>query len=134
MRKHHILSGMAAQWVDVMAMIMVPTIAMRAQFSLHDIDIQVCINELGNARISESRQVTVGYTGSEGYIRMQMKQGRQVGELSVTDDTGTKYETLSDWDVDKSRRQGPRAVLGSGRGWRESVSCTLYAHPPGEVV
>ena len=103
MRKHHILSGMAARWVAVMAMLMVPTIAMRAQFSLHDIDIQVCINELGNARISESRQVTVGYTGSEGYIRMQMKQGRQVGELSVTDDTGTKYETLSDWDVDKSR-------------------------------
>lgn len=76
-----------------------------AQFHLHDVEIVVAINELGNARISETRYVTVGNKGSEGYIRQKMRQGREVGEIAVSDETGTQYQVVSPWNINLSREE-----------------------------
>ena len=103
MRTHQNIYCRLTWRIAVAVVLFLSSAAAHAQFKLHDIEIQVCINELGNARISESRQATVGYSGSEGYITMHMKQGRKVGELSVSDDTGIQYEYVPDWDIDKSR-------------------------------
>ena len=103
MRTHQNIYCRLTWRIAVAVVLFLSSAAAHAQFELHDIEIQVCINELGNARISESRQAKVGYTGSEGYITMHMKQGRKVGELSVSDDTGIQYEYVPDWDIDKSR-------------------------------
>ena len=69
--------------------------------SLYKNDINVVINDLGNARICESRQVGV-YQGTEGYIKMYNLQGREVGELAVSDEQGDEYECLRSWNVDAS--------------------------------
>lgn len=103
MRAHWYINSRLARRVAVLALVFTQAISTQAQFKIHDIDIQVCINELGNARISESREATVGHSGSEGYIRMKMRQGREVGELSVSDEKGIQYEKVKDWDIDKSR-------------------------------
>ena len=65
---------------------------------LFNVDIEVVINDLGHARICESRTVNVD-RGTEGYIKMYDLQGRDVGELSVSDETGREFTPVNPWIV-----------------------------------
>ena len=68
---------------------------------LHNNDIHVIINDLGNARICESRRVTIN-RGTEGFIKMYDLQGRDIGELAVTDEQGHEFKYVSPWNLEAS--------------------------------
>ena len=65
---------------------------------LYNDDIHVIINDLGNARICESRRVSI-YQGTEGFIKMYDLQGRDIGELAVTDEQGREFKNITPWKV-----------------------------------
>ena len=68
---------------------------------LYSDNINVVINDLGNARISETRKVEI-HNGTEGYIKMYDLQGRDIGDLAVTDENGTEFTNITPWRVNAS--------------------------------
>lgn len=73
--------------------------------SLHDVDIQVMINDKGHARIVETRHFTIGENGTEAYLRMYNLGVMEFGDLQVTDETGVKYDFEKSWDIERSREE-----------------------------
>ena len=69
---------------------------------LHDLDIRVVLSKNGDARITETRQMTIDSEGTECYIGLANLGASEVKDLAVTDETGAQYENV-DWDIDKSR-------------------------------
>ncbi|MBO4814511.1 MAG: DUF2207 domain-containing protein [Muribaculaceae bacterium] len=77
-----------------------------AQHRLVNLDIKVLINNYGNARVVETRTMEIDEDeGTESFIKMYNMNGMEVGELSVSDETGTEYKVESDWNVKRSRLQ-----------------------------
>ena len=78
----------------------------KAQHRLVNLDIRVLINDYGNARVVETRTMDIDEEeGTESFIKMYNMNSMEVGELSVSDETGAVYEVESDWDVDRSRSE-----------------------------
>ena len=75
-----------------------------AQSRLHDLDIRVVLSKNGDARITETRQMTVTSEGTECYINIENAGKSIVKNLVVSDEHGTAYEPQSIWDVDWSRK------------------------------
>ena len=70
---------------------------------LHRLDIRVVLSHNGDARITETRQMSIDSEGTECYIGIGVLEGSEVGDLSVTDETGLAYENVGRWDIDQSR-------------------------------
>jgi uncharacterized membrane protein YgcG len=75
---------------------------MVARPQLHNLDIRVVLSRNGDARITETRQMTIDEEGTECYIGLANMGPSQIMDLMVTDETGTPY-TLVDWDVHEDR-------------------------------
>ncbi len=86
--------------LTVMAVV---TAGMAQAHVVNDLEMRVVINDLGNARVVELRQCTIGSGGTEGFIKQYNLHGMGVGELAVSDETGTQYEVDTPWDVERSR-------------------------------
>ena len=76
-----------------------------ARPQLRDLDIRVVLTPQGDARITETRQMVIDSEGTECYIVLGNLNGSNVSNLQVTDETGTAYENVGDWDVNRSRRE-----------------------------
>ena len=74
-----------------------------ARPQLHRLDIRVVLNHNGDARITETRQMSIDSEGTECYIGMGVFDGSEVRDLTVTDETGLQYENVGRWDIDRSR-------------------------------
>ena len=72
---------------------------------VNSVEMRVVINDLGNARVVELRQCTIGSGGTEGFIKQYNLHGMGVGELAVSDETGTEYAIDTPWDIDRSRAE-----------------------------
>ena len=70
---------------------------------LHDLDIRVVLQPNGDARITETRHMSIDSEGTECYIVLSNLNGSQLRGFSVTDETGLAYETQDPWDIDRSR-------------------------------
>lgn len=105
MKRHTYIIRWRWAWLLMLAAVLQSPLAALAQFKLHDVEITVEINKLGNARISEKRFATVGTRGTEGYIRQNQRQGRDVGEIAVSDETGRKYKVVEPWNINLSREE-----------------------------
>ena len=75
-----------------------------ARPQLHRLDIRVVLSHNGDARITETRQMSIDSEGTECYIGLGVFDGSEVRDLTVTDETGLSYENVGRWDIDKSRR------------------------------
>lgn len=75
----------------------------RAQEYFNDLDIKVTIAADGSARIEETRDMNISSEGSECYVSLKNLDGMTVSNVTVSDETGTTYETLSNWNVKASR-------------------------------
>lgn len=94
---------------------------------LHDVDIQVVINDKGHARVVEKRTYTITGSGTEVYIKQYNLGVMTVGELEVSDETGRVYENVTPWIEDVGREgktwhcgiykgeSGPELCWGIGR-------------------
>ena len=74
-----------------------------ARPTLHKLDIKVVLSRNGDARITETRQMSIDSEGTECYIGMGVFDGSEVRDLTVTDETGLQYENVGRWDIDQSR-------------------------------
>ena len=79
------------------------TLGAVARPELHDLDIRVVLSHNGDAYITETRKMTIDSEGTECYIGLNNMGQMAVRELQVTDENGTKYENIGDWDIDRSR-------------------------------
>ena len=70
---------------------------------LHDLSINVKLLKSGDARITETRQMTIDSEGTECYIVIGNLNGSQLSDFSVTDETGRTFEDVGSWDIDRSR-------------------------------
>lgn len=74
-----------------------------AQSKLHDLDIRVVLSKNGDARITETRQMTITSEGTECYIGLGNMSPSVIENLTVSDETGRQYENIGKWKVDRSR-------------------------------
>ena len=81
------------------------SLSLFAQHTLHDLDIQVQLEPNGDAWIQETRQMTIGPRGTECYIVISNLNGSDIGDLSVSDETGKEYLNIGAWDVNSSRSE-----------------------------
>ena len=74
-----------------------------ARPQLQRLDIRVVLSRNGDARITETRQMSIDSEGTECYIGLGVFDGSEVRDLTVTDETGLQYENVGSWDIDRSR-------------------------------
>ena len=70
---------------------------------LRDLSIRVVLSPNGDARITETRQMSIDSEGTECYIGLGNMGGSEVQDLTVSDETGQQFENIGEWDVDRSR-------------------------------
>lgn len=70
---------------------------------LTDLNINVVLDDNGDARITERRTMVIDDVGTECYIVIGNLNGSQVKDLEVTDETGWAYRNIGEWDVDRDR-------------------------------
>ena len=92
-----------------------------AQSRLHDLNIQVVLDKNGDARITETRQMTIDGKGTECYIGLGNMQPSTVKELSVCDETNKQYENVGAWDknLSRSEKAGRCGIVETGNGGYE---------------
>ena len=86
---------------------------------LHDLNIYVELMDNGDARITEVRRMSIDDEGTECYIVMGFMNGSRVHNLQVSDETGTEYENIGEWDVDasRSRKAGKCGIVTKSDGY-----------------
>ena len=92
------------RWACWMAGILVSVCAL-GRPQLRDLDIRVVLTPQGDARITETRRMDIDAEGTECYIVLGNLNGCTLGDLQVSDETGTQYRNVGEWDVDRSRSQ-----------------------------
>ena len=92
-----------------------------AQSVLHDLDIRVELSRNGDARITETRQMTIDNQGTECYIGLGEMSPSTVKDLSVSDESKQRYENIGEWKVDRSRSEkaGRCGIVDKGNGCYE---------------
>ena len=70
--------------------------------NLYDLNIKVVLSKNGDARITETREMYIDDEGTECYIGLANMGESQVKDLTVSDETGTRFINV-DWDVDETR-------------------------------
>ena len=75
-----------------------------ARPQLHRLDIRVVLSHNGDARITETRLMSIDAEGTECYIGIGVPEGSEVRDLQVTDETGLAYENVGRWDIDPPSR------------------------------
>ena len=73
-----------------------------ARPQLHNLDIRVVLSKNGDARITETRQMSIDSDGTECYIGMANMGPSVIRDLEVSDETGVKFQNVS-WDINESR-------------------------------
>ena len=65
-----------------------------ARPQLHRLDIRVVLSHNGDARITETRQMTIDSEGTECYVGMGTPDGSEVRDLTVSDESGYVFENV----------------------------------------
>ena len=70
---------------------------------LRELNVRVVLSPDGDARITETRQMSIDSEGTECYIGLGNMGGSEVRDLTVSDETGLTFQNIGEWDVDRSR-------------------------------
>lgn len=97
-------------------MLLASATTLLARPQLHDLNIQVVLSKNGDARITETRTMTIDSEGTECYIGLGNMGGSTVSDLEVSDETGTAYSNVGSWDIDRSRE------------WKANKCGIVYKH------
>ena len=89
-----------------------------ARPQLHRLDIRVVLSPNGDARITETRQMSIDSEGTECYIGKGLIEGSEIRDLTVTDETGLQFENVGSWDIDRSRswKEGKCGIVAKHGG------------------
>ena len=69
--------------------------------SIKNIEMDVNLDENGNALVTETWQVD-STQGTEGYRAFSKLENSTITDFSVVDESGRKYQTISDWNTNES--------------------------------
>ena len=84
---------------------MVGTISLWAQSYLNKLNVDVELQENGDAIITEIRRMDIDTDGSELYIVIGNLNGSKVTDFSVSDESGKEYVNVGDWNSSLSRTE-----------------------------
>ena len=86
---------------------------------LKDLNIQVVLSRNGDARITETRQMTIDSEGTECYIVIGNLNGSDISDLTVSDETGCAFTNTGAWDIDRSRdwKEGKCGIVSKHNGY-----------------
>ena len=86
---------------------------------LHDLQIKVVLTPEGDAHITETRLMDIDSEGTECYIVVGNLNGSDVCDLEVSDEQGTVYENVGDWDINLShqRKSGTGGIIRKHDGY-----------------
>lgn len=76
----------------------------RAQFSFHDLTIDVVLHDDGSATVTEHRHATIGEKGTEGYIVIGNLGDMELLDFGVSE-KGKAFANENGWDVDRTREE-----------------------------
>lgn len=76
-----------------------------AQSQLHDLNIHVVLSKNGDARITETRKMTIDNKGSECYIGLGDISPSIIKDFSVSEETNRQYKNIGTWDKDLNRSE-----------------------------
>ena len=90
-----------------------------ARPQLQNLDIRVVLSRNGDARITETRQMSIDSEGTECYIVIGNLNGSEIRDLSVSDETGQTFTNIGSWDVDRSRdwKEGKCGIVTKRDGY-----------------
>jgi len=99
-------------------MLLLVAVGLSARPQLHNLDIRVVLLHNGDARITETRVMTIDEQGTECYIGLGSMGRSEILDLSVSDETGTAFENVA-WDVNASRAEkaGKCGLLQTSNGY-----------------
>ena len=86
---------------------------------LKDLNIQVVLSRNGDARITETRQMSIDSEGTECYIVIGNLNGSDISDLTVSDETGRAFTYTGAWDIDRSRdwKEGKCGIVSKHNGY-----------------
>ncbi len=92
-----------------------------AQSRLHDLDIRVVLSKNGDARITETRKMTIDDKGSECYIGLGNISPSTIKDFSVSDETNRQYKDIGTWDkdLDRPKKTGLCGIVKEDNGGYE---------------
>ena len=87
-------------YITIMLLLVANTLLARPQ--LHDLDIKVVLSRNGDARITETRLMSIDSEGTECFIGLANMGESEIRDLEVTDESGTRFLNV-DWDIHEDR-------------------------------
>ena len=87
----------------VIIVFLLSVITVFAGSKLNDLNIHVVLDNNGDARITETRLMHITAEGTECYIVLQNLKGQTISDLEVSDESGTTFNNIGEWDVSRSR-------------------------------
>ena len=76
----------------MLLVLLASAINLSAYSSLNSLDIRVVLSRNGDAHITETRKMDIGWEGTECYIVIGNLEGSQIRDFMVKDETGHRYE------------------------------------------
>ena len=100
------------------ALLLIVATSVLARPQLHDLDIRVVLSRNGDARITETRQMTIDSEGTECYIGLANMGPSEIRDLEVADETGASFLNVG-WNVNESRSWKTQkcGILTTNRGY-----------------
>lgn len=96
------MKKMAAALLAGLCVLLSTSFAFAAEKGISSIRVRVELNKDGSADITEVWEIEDVYKGTEYYKALNNVGKNTVSNLTVTDDRGVRYTTLSNWDTDAS--------------------------------
>ena len=102
----------------ILLLVLASATSLFARPQLHRLDIRVVLSPNGDARITETRQMSIDSEGTECYIGKGLPDGCEIRDLTVTDETGLQFEDVGSWDIDRSRswKEGKCGIVAKHGG------------------
>jgi uncharacterized membrane protein YgcG len=112
------MKGFVKSGILLMVLLLSATMSF-AGARLHKLDIRVVLSKNGDARITETRQMTIDDGGTECYIGLGNMSPSIVKDLTVSDETGRQYENIGAWNVKRNRSEkaGRCGIVEKKRGY-----------------
>ncbi len=87
--------------------------------SLNDLNIRVVLSPNGDARITETRRMSIDSEGTECFIGLGNMGASRVLDLTVSDENGWPFEDVGEWDVSRSRewKEGKCGIVYKDNGY-----------------
>ena len=115
--------------------LVLPGHVLTAQNKVHDVDITVRLDTDGSALVKEVWDMTLS-RGTEVYLGRENLGDIKILDLSVSDETGERYETDRFWDTDRSfeRKKGRCGLHSISGGYEICWGIGEYGHRTYTVV